>query len=108
MSEKNSTNTSTEHDKRLVALGVGLNTLLAVKLNDMINSESAERDEDASVIITAMAHIVRVFEGEDSAKKMIDELTGGAYSKMDDLVSSGVPVDDAAKFVTNEEDDDVN
>ena len=108
MSEKALTHTLTEHDKKLVALGVGLNTLLAVKLNDMINSVGSERDEDASVIITAMAHIVRVFEGEESAKKMIDELTGGAYSKMDDLVSSGVPVDDAAKFVTSEEDGNDN
>ncbi len=103
MSEKNLNDTSTElsTEDKTRAIAAGINALLAFKLRDF----SEEDNGDAySACLSTMALLVRVFEGEDEAKSMLDMYTNGAYSKMNGLVDAGVKPEDAAKAAAGETD----
>ena len=99
MTEKTSKNTSTKHDPKTVALAAGVNTLLAVQLKNALDNDEGDM---FSVVLAAMAHIVRAFEGEEEAAKLIDGYTNGAFSKMDSMVDAGLSPEEAATLATKE------
>ncbi len=87
-------------DAALVAIAAGVNTLLAVQLKTAADNS----DEDVfSVTLAAMAHIVRSFEGEREATKLVDLYTNGGLSKMDGMVEAGLSPEEAAKLATKED-----
>lgn len=80
MGEKNSNDSLSEEggDPRLIegihAVAYAASTLLAIEMR------KAHADEDADVYsscLAGMAHIVRVFEGEEVANRLVNAFTNG-------------------------------
>ena len=96
--ESNSTNTLV--DNPLACVAAGINTLLAVQLK----SASDTGDEDVfAACLSAMATLVRVFDGEDKAKELLDFYTNGAMSKIDGKMEDGMSFQEAVDSVGEED-----
>jgi hypothetical protein len=100
MTEKTLKNTSTELDTKLVAIAAGMNAVMSVHMHAAINNDDSEM---FAMLLASMANIVRAFEGEEEARKIIDGYTNGAYSKMDSMVDAGLSPEEAATIATKEE-----
>ena len=100
MTEKTLKNTSTELDAKLIAIAAGINSLMSVHMHASIENDEGDL---FAMLLASMANIVRAFEGEDAARKIIDGYTNGAYSKMDEMVEAGVSPEEAATLASKEE-----
>ncbi len=88
---------------QLAAVATGLNTLLMVFARQGLKEEDLEL---SSQCMTTVAHIVRVFDGEEAADEVLNHLTEGAYKDMREMMEQGVDPDVAAKTILGEEEDD--
>ena len=89
--------------QQLAAIATGLNTVL------MIFARKGLKDDDielSSQCMTSVAHIVRVFDGEDAATEVLNHLTEGAYGSMRTMVAEGVDPTEAANKLLGDDDDD--
>lgn len=100
MTEKTLKNTSTELDAKLIAIAAGINSLMAVHMHACVDKDDSEV---FAMLLASMANIVRAFEGEEEARKIMDGYTNGAYSKMDSMVDAGLSPEEAATIATKEE-----
>ena len=100
MTDENTTNTSSDLDNKLVSIAAGLNSLMSVHMQKSVDEDDGDM---FTMLLASMANIVRAFEGVDSAKKLIDGYTNGAYSKMDSMVDAGVSPEEAATIATKED-----
>ena len=89
--------------QQMAALATGMNSVL------MIFARKGMKDDDvelSSQCMTTVAHIVRVFDGDEAATEVLNHLTEGAYGNMRTMVEDGVDPSVAAQSILGEDDDE--
>ena len=90
---------------QMSAIATGVNSLLMLHAHNAI---AADNQDAAAHCMSAVTHMVRVFNGQEAADELMNTLTEGLYSDLKQMIDSGIPPEAAVAKVKGEIDDDTN
>ena len=91
--------------QQISAIATGVNSLLMLHAHNAIKEDN---NDAAAHCMSAVTHLVRVFNGNEAADELMNSLTDGIYSDLKEMIESGIPPEMAVAKVKGETDDGTN
>ncbi len=91
--------------EQMSAIATGVNSILMLHAHSAITDDN---NDAAAHCMSAVTHMVRVFNGPEAADELMNSLTEGIYSDLKQMIESGIPPEVAVAKVKGETDDGTN